>query len=174
MIWHSLLWTIAKLYFSSIFSPTDCMKTYINQNGDNVSNFTSKSCWCNDISQGSLIGINPLQKGHDNVPVFLKILFKWILLSQNECVSKVFSANSCVCVSVFACGKLAPRLVKLKGDWLLYMIFAKQVGSLQKGRDNVPVFHKILFNRILLSQNECVSKVFSANSCVCACLFVVS
>ena len=85
-----------------------------------------------------------------------------------------FSVLIHVCVSAFACGKLDPRLVKLKGDWLLYMIFAKQVGSLQKGRDNVPIFHKILFNRILLSQNECVSKVFSANSCVCACLFVVS
>ena len=95
-------------------------------------------------------------------------------LKMNAGVSKVFSANSCVCVPVFACCKLTSRLVKLKGDWLLYMIFAKQVDSLQKGRDNVPVFHKILFNRILLSQNECVSKVFSSNSCVCVCLFVVS
>ena len=50
-----------------------------------------------------------------------------------------------VCVSVFACGKLTSRLVKLKDDWLLYMIFAKQVGSLQKGHDNVQVFLKILF-----------------------------
>jgi hypothetical protein len=38
------------------------------------------------------------------------------VLSQNECVSKVFSANSCVCVPVFACCKLTSTLVKLKGD----------------------------------------------------------